>query len=140
MKELTELFHSGAGYSSPARFDMKKLEAINGDKIRALSADEFFHWAMPFLLKSGTATESATDVELVKKALPIIQERITTLSEIPALLNFLFATEFAIEAESAAKITDDASRQVLAIAADRLSALTEWNHVAIEEVLRKSTY
>jgi len=138
MKELTELFTVERVHSSPARFDMKKLEAINGDKIRALTLDEFFSWAMPFLLKSGTATSSDSDVALVKKALPIIQERITTLSEIPGLLNFLFAKEFAIEAESAAKIADEASKQVLAISAERLSSLAEWNHAAIEEVLRKA--
>jgi len=138
MKELTELFTVERVHSSPARFDMKKLEAINGDKIRALTLDEFFRWAMPFLLTSGTATSSDSDVALVKKALPIIQERITTLSEIPGLLNFLFVKEFAIEAESAAKIADEASKQVLAISADRLSSLAEWNHAAIEEVLRKA--
>jgi len=138
MKELTELFTVERVHSSPARFDMKKLEAINGDKIRALTLDEFFSWAMPFLLKSGTATSSDSDVALVKKALPIIQERITTLSEIPGLLNFLFVKEFAIEAESAAKIADEASKQVLAISAERLSSLAEWNHAAIEEVLRKA--
>ena len=138
MKELTELFTVERVHSSPARFDMKKLEAINGDKIRALTLDEFFSWAMPFLLKSGTATSSDSDVALVKKALPIIQERITTLSEIPGLLNFLFVKEFAIEAVSAAKIADEASKQVLAISAERLSSLAEWNHAAIEEVLRKA--
>jgi glutamyl-tRNA synthetase len=42
MKELVELFEVHDVHSSPARFDMKKLEAINGDKIRALSPDEFF--------------------------------------------------------------------------------------------------
>jgi glutamyl-tRNA synthetase len=138
MKELTELFTVERVHSSPARFDMKKLEAINGDKIRALTLDEFYNWAMPFLLKSGTATSSDSDVALVKQALPIIQERITTLSEIPGLLNFLFVREFAIEAESAAKIADEASKQALAISAERLSSLSEWNHTAIEEVLRKA--
>ena len=138
MKELTELFTVERVHSSPARFDMKKLEAINGDKIRALSLEDFYTWAMPFLTKSGTATTSDSDVALVKRALPIIQERITTLSEIPGLLNFLFVKDFAIEADSAAKITDEASKQVLAISAERLSGLSEWNHASIEEVLRKA--
>ncbi|MEY3176979.1 MAG: hypothetical protein RLZZ348_167, partial [Actinomycetota bacterium] len=41
MQELVELFTVERVNSSPARFDMKKLEAINGDKIRALTIDEF---------------------------------------------------------------------------------------------------
>ena len=139
MKELTELFTVERVHSSPARFDMKKLEAINGDKIRALTLDAFYEWSMPFLTKSGVASESPENVALVKSALPIIQERITTLSEIPPLLNFLFVKDFAIEAESAAKITDDASKQVLTISAERLTSLAaqgSWDHASIEAVLR----
>ena len=139
MKELTELFTVERVHSSPARFDMKKLEAINGDKIRALTLESFFEWSMPFLRRSGVATDSPADVALVKKALPIIQERITTLSEIPALLNFLFVTDFAIEPESGAKIVDEASKQVLTISAQRLTNLAAtgiWDHAGIEAVLR----
>lgn len=139
MQELTELFTVEKVHSSPARFDMKKLEAINGDKIRALTLESFYEWSMPFLTRSGVATDSVEDVALAKKALPIIQERITTLSEIPALLNFLFVTDFSIEPESAAKIVDEASKQVLTISAQRLTSLAAtggWDHAGIEAVLR----
>ena len=56
MKELTELFTVEKVHSSPARFDMKKLEAINGDKIRALTIDEFLDWSLPFLTKAGVVS------------------------------------------------------------------------------------
>jgi len=49
MQELVELFEVHDVHSSPARFDMKKLEAINGDKIRALTPEEFLKKALPFL-------------------------------------------------------------------------------------------
>ncbi len=138
MKELTELFTVERVHSSPARFDMKKLEAINGDKIRALTLDAFLEWAKPFLIKAGTISGTASEIELVKKALPIIQERITTLSEIPALLNFLFVSEFNVESESAEKIADAQSKEVLKISADRLAVLAEWNHESIEGILRQA--
>ncbi len=138
MKELTELFTVERVHSSPARFDMKKLEAINGDKIRALTLDAFLEWAKPFLIKAGTISGTASEIELVKKALPIIQERITTLSEIPALLNFLFVSEFNVESESAEKIADAQSKEVLKISADRLAGLAEWNHESIEGILRQA--
>lgn len=73
MKELTELFTVEKVHSSPARFDMKKLEAINGDKIRALTIDEFLDWSLPFLTKAGVITGSADEIALVKLALPLIQ-------------------------------------------------------------------
>lgn len=46
----------------------------------------------------------------MKKALPLIQERIIMLSEIPQMLKFLFVTKFEVEADSVSKITDDASK------------------------------
>lgn len=136
MKELTELFTVERVHSSPARFDMKKLEAINGDKIRALTADEFFNWAMPFLTRAEVVRGTDAEIALVKEALPIIQERITTLSEIPPMLTFLFTQSFAVDPDSVAKISDELSKKVLQVSLDRLSGLAEWNHDSIEAVLR----
>jgi len=138
MKELTELFTVERVHSSPARFDMKKLEAINGDKIRALSLEDFFTWAMPFMKKAGIVTGTEEEVALIKRALPIIQERIVTLGEIPGLLNFLFVKDFAIAADSIDKIADAQSKQVLQISAERLATLNDWTHESIEAVLRSA--
>ena len=138
MKELTELFTVEKVHSSPARFDMKKLEAINGDKIRALTIDEFLDWSLPFLTKAGVITGSADEIALVKLALPLIQERIIMLSEVPAMLKFLFVKNFAVEADSVAKITDDASKQVLQRSLKELEPLATWNHDSIEAALRSS--
>ena len=106
MKELTELFTVEKVHSSPARFDMKKLEAINGDKIRALSLEEFATWTMPFLVKAGVITGTDAEIELVKKALPLIQERIVKLDEAPQLLKFLFVKEVAIDSDAVSKVND----------------------------------
>lgn len=136
MKELTELFTVERVHSSPARFDMKKLEAINGDKIRALTPDDFFNWAMPFLTRAEVVRGTDAEIALVKEALPIIQERITTLSEVPTMLKFLFTQNFSVDPDSAAKISDDLSKKVLQVSLDSLSGLAEWNHDSIERVLR----
>ena len=138
MKELTELFTVEKVHSSPARFDMKKLEAINGDKIRALTIDEFLDWSLPFLTKAGVITGTADEIALVKLALPLIQERIIMLSEVPAMLKFLFIKEFAVEADSVAKITDDASKAVLKRSIQELEPLTTWTRESIEAALRSS--
>jgi glutamyl-tRNA synthetase len=138
MKELTELFTVEKVHSSPARFDMKKLEAINGDKIRALTIDEFLDWSLPFLTKAAVITGTAEEIALVKLALPLIQERIIMLSEVPAMLKFLFVKNFAVEADSVAKITDDASKQVLQRSLKELEPLATWNHDSIEAALRSS--
>ncbi len=138
MKELVELFTVERVNSSPARFDMKKLEAINGDKIRALSQLEFLQWALPFLTQAKVITGSTEEIELVKAALPIIQERIVTLSEIPAMLKFLFVKEFTIDAEEKPKLLESGAQEVLKVALDKTSSLVNWDHASIEEVLRKA--
>jgi glutamyl-tRNA synthetase len=136
MKELVELFEVHDVHSSPARFDMKKLEAINGDKIRALTPEEFLKWSLPFLTNAGIISGTDAELALVKAALPIIQERIVKLDEIPAMLKFLFVKEFAVEAESKEKIKDEQSKQVLKRALEVLEPLATWNHDAIEGALR----
>lgn len=136
MKELTELFTVERVHSSPARFDMKKLEAINGDKIRALTIDEFMTWALPFLTQAGVISGTPEELALVKQALPIIQERITTLAEIPPMLKFLFVKEFAVDADSLPKISDAQSKEVLKVSYEQLQSLGDWTHESIEGVLR----
>ena len=54
------------------------------------------------------------------------------------MLKFLFVKEFAIEADSVAKLTDAASKDVLNRSLKELEPLTEWTHASIESALRSS--
>ena len=136
MQELVELFTVERVNSSPARFDMKKLEAINGDKIRALTIDDFLSRALPFLLKDGVISGTENEIEVVKSALPIIQERIARMNEVTAMLKFLFVDQVEFEAESAQKISEEPSQHVIAKALEVLAGLNEWKHDQIEAKLR----
>ncbi|MFM7873078.1 MAG: glutamate--tRNA ligase, partial [Actinomycetota bacterium] len=138
MKELVELFTIERVNSSPARFDMKKLEAINGDKIRALTIDEFLNRALPFLLKEQVVKGEKSEIEVVRKALPIIQERIARMKEVVPMLRFLFVNEVTFDDESAAKINEADSKKVIATAIEALSGLSLWSHGEIESALRKA--
>ena len=138
MKELTELFTVENVHSSPARFDMKKLEAINGDKIRALPLEEFAKWSIPFLIKAEVITGTEEEVSLVTRALPLIQERIVKLDEAPALLKFLFVKDFVIDQEAVAKVADEQAKNILRRALQDLELLTTWDHLSIESALRAS--
>ena len=138
MKELTELFTVEKVHSSPARFDMKKLEAINGDKIRALPLEEFASWTIPFLKKADVIAGRDDEIALVMKALPLIQERIVKLDEAPALLKFLFVKNFAVDPEAAPKIADSAAKDILKRSLKDLESLDSWSHESIEAALRAS--
>ena len=136
MKELTELFTVEKVHSSPARFDMKKLEAINGDKIRELTLDELLKRTTPFLVKDGVITGTPQELEVVKSALPIIQERIATLAEVSQMLKFLFVAKFAVDSEELPKILDEQSQVVLKKTDEVLKGIASWDHETIHEALK----
>ncbi|MEY3399645.1 MAG: hypothetical protein RLZZ486_113, partial [Actinomycetota bacterium] len=136
MQELVELFTVERVNSSPARFDMKKLEAINGDKIRALTIDDFLARALPFLLKDGVISGADAEIAVVKLALPIIQERIARMNEVTAMLKFLFVEQLSFEPESEAKLKEEPSQHVVQRALEALQDLQNWNHTEIEAKLR----
>jgi glutamyl-tRNA synthetase len=138
MEELVDLFTLEKVNSSPARFDMKKLEAINGDKIRALTIDQFLQLSLPFLIRAKVISGNEREIALVKSALPIIQERIIRLAEIPAMLNFLFARDFKVDAGELSKLSDTTSQKVLKVALVNVQSLQSWNHLEIEAILRKA--
>ena len=138
MEELVQLFTVERVNSSPARFDMKKLEAINGDKIRALTIDDFLTRALPFLLKDGVIQGSDAEITVVKSALPIIQERIARMNEVTAMLKFLFVEKVTFDAESSSKIGEEPSQHVIKRALEVLQPLSEWKHDLIEAELRKA--
>ena len=116
---------------NPARFDVKKLEALNGDWIRSLTDEELAARVAPFLAAAGLED---LDVALLAAAVPLIKIRMNRLTEAPELLHFLFVDEALFEVEEAAiaKGLGEGSGAVLRAAHERLSALDEWSLESIE--------
>ncbi len=78
-------------HPSPAFFDEKKLRAFNGDYIRALSVPEFIVACQPWLTAPVVPwAPEQFDAEVFATIAPLAQTRVTVLSEIPALVDFLF--------------------------------------------------
>jgi glutamyl-tRNA synthetase len=123
-----------------AQFDVRKLEAINGDKIRALEPDDFAARITPFLVRVELVTDppSAGDAELIAAGARLIQERISKLSDVVEMLGFLFVdgAGFKIEPDDAAKVLTPASAEVLAAAEKALARLDQWTLGGIEDALR----
>lgn len=138
--ELVELFTLDRVGANSARLDERKLDSINGDKIRALSLDDFLDRIVPFLAEAGLiAAEPGADVrELLTRAAPLIQERLVHLTEAVGMLGFLLVPEeeFAVDPEQAARVLVEDSRPVLVAARDALAGLASWEHAAIEQALR----
>jgi glutamyl-tRNA synthetase len=124
---------------NPARFDQKKADAINGDHIRLLSADDFAERIVPYLDGVVASPPTPTEGVLLRAAAPLVQERVAVLSEVRPMLSFLFTADddLVFEADALPKEKDlDEARLVLDAAAAALEPLTDFSTAAIEEALR----
>lgn len=139
--ELVAAFDVANVNPNPARFDLKKAEAINGDHIRQLDVAEFTARTVPYLQAAGfveTPISPAHEAVLVEAA-PLVQERIALLGEAPGMLGFLFTDAAGLEfEESAVGALPADTPSVLAAARAALERLPadEWTHEQIEEALR----
>jgi glutamyl-tRNA synthetase len=122
--ELIERFDLSRVSPSPARFDYAKLDWMNGVYIRALAPDEFAHTLVVYLGEQGYDW----DAELVRKAAPLVQEKITKLGDFPDFAGFLFHDVEPAELDGGA--------EVVAAARDALAELEPFTAESIETALR----
>ncbi|HOQ53861.1 MAG TPA: glutamate--tRNA ligase [Micropruina sp.] len=101
-------------------FDLKKLDWLNGEYIRAMDPDDLADRIVEHLRFSGAWAEpDPAKVELLRRATPLIQERLGVLSEALGKLDFLFT------ADADLVIADDARAQLGADAPSVLAAAIE---------------
>ncbi|MGY4645663.1 glutamate--tRNA ligase [Cellulomonas sp. URHB0016] len=145
MPELVAAFDIADVNPNPARFDLKKAEAINSAHVRMLAGDDFRDRLVPYLHRGGLVpTDSYADLEPAHRALldagaPLIQERITLLGEAVPMLGFLFVADDALTVEDDARgaLRDDAAAALDAAHA-ALSAIPEdgFTTAATQEALQ----
>jgi glutamyl-tRNA synthetase len=82
---------------SPAFFDVKKLEAINAEYIRALPVATFVRECLPWLETDPPWPPERFDLGVFEAVAPMVQERARTLAEVPAMVDFLFLEEPAVD-------------------------------------------
>jgi glutamyl-tRNA synthetase len=140
LEEMVEAFEIGDVNPNPARFDIKKANAINGSHMRLLSVDEITDRVLPFLKDAGVVTDpvSDADAELLELAMPLVAERINKLAEAVDMLGFLFVDEaaFVVDPTDAEKLLNDDGRAAVARALPRLEALPVWSTAAVQEALQ----
>jgi glutamyl-tRNA synthetase len=89
--ELVAAFSMEDVNSSPAFFDVKKLRHFNGEHIRALPVEEFVERARPWLVAPAAPWRPERfDEAGFRRMAPLVQERVFRLSEVPAMVDFLF--------------------------------------------------
>jgi glutamyl-tRNA synthetase len=140
MEEMVEAFRLERVNPNPARFDIKKAEAINATHLRALSVDDLTKRMLPYLQAAGVlpAEVDAADRELLRRAAPLVHERMTTLAEAVDMLGFLFVDDasFTRDPADVEKLLNQDGRTVTKAAYDALVDVATWDTASIEEALR----
>jgi glutamyl-tRNA synthetase len=122
--ELVARFELARVSPSPAQFDYAKLDWMNGVYLRSMPPDEFAHALVLYVGEQGYEWDAA----LVRRAAPLVQEKIQRLGEFPAFAGFLFQ-----EVEPPAL---DGDREVVAAARDALAEVDPFTADSIESALR----
>ena len=124
--ELVERFSLDRVVPSPATFDYEKLDWMNGVYLRALPVDEYADELVRWLRGQGYGW----DEHLVRRAAPLVQEKIERFGQFPEYAGFLFRE---VEPDPALL---DGDAPVVAAARDELAAVEPFRAPEIEAALR----
>ncbi|MGP5256839.1 glutamate--tRNA ligase [Glutamicibacter ardleyensis] len=137
--QLIEAFDVKDVLSNPARFDIKKAEAINGTHVRLLEPQDFRDRLVPYLQAAQLVGNelSARENEILDAAAPLVQERIGLLGEAAEMMEFLFKSDEEIEIEEKALKGMPANLvEVVDASIAALESVQEWNAESIQDALR----
>jgi glutamyl-tRNA synthetase len=138
-QEMVEAFDVTRVSANPARFDLKKAEAINATHLRALPVEDFTARVVPFLTAAGLVADPPTDEQrrVLEGIAPLAQERMVVLSDAVGLLGFLFTEDVEIDPAARDKqLAGPEAAEVLDAASAALWELADWTAPAIEAALR----
>ncbi|TMB71381.1 MAG: glutamate--tRNA ligase, partial [Chloroflexi bacterium] len=130
MDRLIEKFSIDKIQASPAMANLERLDWLNGQFIRRLTADA--------LAQRLAGRMPQVPVESLKPLMPLVQERLRTLNEAPEMLRFFFEEPDSYQPAQLIPKGRDAAATAMALteAATTLRPLTSWTPETIEPALR----
>ncbi|MFC7471052.1 hypothetical protein ACFQVA_31210 [Actinomadura keratinilytica] len=137
--EMVAKFDIADVNANPARFDLKKAEAINADHIRMLGTAAFAEACAPWLVApyAPWAPEDF-DQAVFDTIAPYAQTRLTVLSDITANVDFLFLKEPVFDEASWTKAMKGDPQALLTTARENLDS-ADWSSAeALKEAVLKA--
>jgi glutamyl-tRNA synthetase len=135
MDDLVRHFDLGKVNKAPAVFSYEKLDWFNGVYIRGKSVEQLYELLLPYFAAEGCGEDRAYLVEII----PLIRERLKTLSDAWRLAWFFFDSRFTVkDAEHLApkKLGRETARSVLVEAAGLIESLPAFDEASVETALR----
>ncbi|MDE0872810.1 MAG: glutamate--tRNA ligase [Acidimicrobiales bacterium] len=134
VEEIIELFELGDVNPSSAMFDAKKLEAINGEYLRAMNQQDFTQALQPWI--EDQPWSDMVDPALLAKVAPLVQERTRVLSEAPPQLDFFFMESPEIDLDAWEKIMLKEEAALILESVYAVFVDTDWEVDVLHDALR----
>ncbi|MDP9242221.1 MAG: glutamate--tRNA ligase, partial [Actinomycetota bacterium] len=119
--ELVRNFDLSRVSHNPAAFDIEKLTWMNGHYIKELPEGELAGRLFELLTDAGLTP----DLQTLRAAVPLVNERMKLLTEGVEMLRFLFVEEVEPN-ERAMKLIEKAGPEHFRLALEHLEAVSEW--------------
>ena len=129
-----ELDHVG---KSPSRFDIKKLENLNGHYIREADDARLAQLTVPHIERSLGIELTLSEVDLLRRAMAFLKPRAKTLLELAEGSSFLFRKRPIDVDERASALLDESGLALLVKVYQALQPLAEWTSASIEDAVRE---
>ena len=141
MDELIAHFDLDRVNKSPAVFSYEKLDWFNGMYIRGKRVDELYNLLLPFMIQADLVKEEDVpkEREYILRIIPLIQERLSTLSEVSERSWFFFDRHFRIRDKDALipkKHTKEEAARVLKETIRSVSTLPVFQRDELEKAFR----
>lgn len=132
-----ELFDIAGVGRSPSRFDIKKLENLNGHYLREADDARLAELVAPRLESRLDTQLNDGQRDILVQAMASLKPRAKTLNEVAEGADFLFKSCPLDFDEKASALLDEPARALLIKTADALQSVPSWTVEAIEDVIRR---
>ena len=104
IETIIQLFDLSGINKNNARFDERKLDAMNALYLRELPLEAFVQLARPVLIAAGLFPTKGGDEGYLRKVLQISQVKVRLLKELPSFIDYCFKEDFDIDEKACKKI------------------------------------
>jgi glutamyl-tRNA synthetase len=113
IEEIIERFDFDGINKGNARFDEKKLSALNTEYLREMNIGSYAFLARPLLHTAGVIEEDA-DEDYIQSVLKLCQGKARGLNDLPEFCRFFFQDEYPMDEKTGAKMAKKGDPQALA--------------------------
>jgi glutamyl-tRNA synthetase len=135
LSEVVERFDLPQILRHNARFDMTKLQWLNGEHLRDLAPEQFFAEAVRALSRGGIDTNQ-WPLDYVRAALATCLGKVRLFSELPTYAGFYFREELTLPAEGLAKDFTQENRPRIQRLRDAFAGTEPFTEEGLEAALK----